>query len=250
MTQRTVDAISDHLTIYQTRGGYRFNQDALLLATDLPGGLSPSPLIYDLGAAMGPVALSVASRMPAARIVAVERQESLLALLRDNIAANALGQRVEVRAVDIREACALLPAHEAELVLCNPPYFVPGTHRMSEHGERAAARHELHGGLEDFVLAAFHVLRPGGWLKLVVPPARLPELVAAPKRKGDLQPTSLRFFHDRRDRDAYLVECVMRRGGAHQLTVRPPLIIHEADGRYTEEAHARILGAAVPDAVV
>ena len=30
--ERTTDAISDHLTIYQTRGGYRFGQDALLLA--------------------------------------------------------------------------------------------------------------------------------------------------------------------------------------------------------------------------
>jgi tRNA1Val (adenine37-N6)-methyltransferase len=248
--ERTTDAISDHLTIYQTRGGYRFGQDALLLATDLPAGLSESPLIVDLGAAMGPVALSVASRLPAARVIAVERQASMLALLRANIEVNGLGQRVEALEADVREARAQLPAHVAELVLCNPPYFVAGSHLASQHGERAAARHELHGVLEDFVAAAFHLLRPGGWLKLVAPPIRLPAVMAAPRVRGDLQLVSMRCLHDRSDRPAYLVEYLMRRGGAHALEIRPPLIIHEAEGRYTEEAHARIQGAAVPGALV
>jgi tRNA1Val (adenine37-N6)-methyltransferase len=248
--ERTVDAISDRVTIYQTRRGYRFNSDSLLLATDLPAGLSAAPHIFDLGAAMGPVALSVASRLPAARVTAVERHEGLLALLRDNIAANDMASRVEALHADVREARASLPAHVAELVLCNPPYFVAGSHLTSQHDERASARHELNGDLGDFVAAAFHVLRPAGYLKIILPPNRLAALMESPRVRGDLQIVSLRFVHDSLDKEAYLVECVMRRGGQAVLAIRPPLVIHEADGSYTEEAHARIHGAAVPHALV
>ena len=45
--------------------------------------------------------------------------------------------------------------------------------------ERAAARHELHGGVAAFVAAAASVLAPRGCMKMVLPPSRLGQLMAA-----------------------------------------------------------------------
>lgn len=244
----TQDSISDRITITQSRSGYRFGMDALLLATDLPP-LPDAPLIIDLGAGQGAVALCVASRCPQVRVLAIERQQSLLTTLRKNIEDNAL-THVEAIDADLRLAREQLPAHIADLVLSNPPYFKTSDSRHDGDPERAAARHELNGGLDDFIRAAFHLLKPRGWLKLIIPPDRLGDLYAAIGAHGDLSLVSLRCFHDRVDRDAYLIEALLRRGKRYRLTIRQPLIIHTPEGAYTEESDARIRGAAIPGAAV
>ncbi len=236
----TLDAISDALVLRQSRAGYRFGLDALLLATDLPT-LHDDALIYDLGAAQGPVALCVAARCPRARVVAVERQDSLFALLRENITRNGLSGRVEARQLDLTRYRGELPHNAAELVLCNPPYFPIGKRRPSQNPERAHARHELHGTLRDFLQAAQYVLKSRGWLKLILPPWRLAEVLDS---RGDLAPVSVRFIHASPGQDAYLMEIWMRRGAASDLCIKPMLLVRGQDQRFTAEVAARVAGAA------
>lgn len=252
------------LEILQHEKGYRFGLDALLLATDLPelGAAgrddgAAGPAVVELGAAQGIVALCVARQLGTARVVAVERQESLYGLMVQNIARNQLGARVHPVHLDVRDirpgahtrtrpgaqAHALLGAHTADLVVCNPPYFRAGERRVSTDAQRAQARHELHGGLGDFLGAARYVLKQRGRLKIILPPIRLAELLerTAPT---DLRVESLRFFHSRPDSDAYLVESVLRRGGAGELRIRPPLYIYQLSGEYSEEVRRRVGAAA------
>jgi tRNA1(Val) A37 N6-methylase TrmN6 len=116
------------------------------------------------------------------QVVAVERQPALLALLAHNAAAAGLAPpRLTALAADVRDV-ALLPRRTASLVLANPPFFVPQQQHAaaaSEATERAAARHELHGGVAAFVTAAASALAPRGAAKFVLPPSRLPHLMAA-----------------------------------------------------------------------
>lgn len=240
------------LEILQHEKGYRFGLDALLLATDLPelgaapaGGSAAAPTVVELGAAQGIVSLCVARQWPDVRVVAVERQAALFGLMVQNIARNQLGARVHPVHQDVRDiragaqAHALLGAHSAELVVCNPPYFRAGERRPSADQERAEARHELHGGLGDFLDAARYVLKQRGRLKIILPPTRLAELLAR-AAPTDLKVESMRFFHSRPDTDAYLVESVLRRGGAGELRIRPPLYIYQMSGEYGEEVRRRI----------
>lgn len=238
----TKDLVGDgDLVIYQYERGYRFGLDALLLATDLPG-MPEEPTIVELGAAQGIVSLCLARQVERARVLAVERQPSLFALLERNIAANDLQARVEALCADIREFRDALAAHSANLVVCNPPYFRKGERRPSAHPQRAAARHELHGGLGDFVDAARYVLAQRGRLKIILPPIRLADLMDAVDQT-DLAFESMRFFHSRADTDAYLVESVLRRGGAPDLKVRPPLYIYRNAEDYSEEVARRVTEA-------
>ncbi len=232
------------LEILQHRRGYRFGLDALLLATDLPlegdelddeAGTS----VVELGAAQGIVSLCVARQLERARVVAVERQEALFELLVENIARNDLDDRVEPVRGDVRDHRELLAPHSADLVVCNPPYFRQGERRPSANAQRAAARHELHGELDDFLDAARYVLKQRGRLKIILPPLRLADLIAGSTR-GDLVFESMRFFHSRADTNAYLVESVLRRGGAPDLEIRPPLYIYRNAEDYTDEVQRRI----------
>lgn len=244
--EHTLDAISGCLVLEQSRRGYRFGLDALLLATDLPV-TSERAVVWELGAGHGAVCLSVSARRPAWSVTALERQPSLLERLERNIARNAevLGE-VELVRADLREHRKVLTPHQADLVLCNPPYFPEGTRRVSDDAERADAHHERHGGLADFVAASCYVLKHRGWLKLILPPWRLVSLMAAIAPR-DLRLVSTRFVHAEPGRDAYLMEVVMRRGRAPDARVRPPLFVRGEDGFYTEEVARRVAGAACAD---
>ena len=113
--------------------------------------------------------------------------------------------------------------------------------------ERTAARHELYGGLDGFVIAAREALAPRGLLKLVLPPARLPNLLPVLAACG-MQLRSLRFVHAAPGEKAHLFEAVAGAGGGGGTgcAVVAPLYVRGADGRYTLEAARRIAGAALP----
>lgn len=252
------------LTILQHQRGYRFGLDALLLATDLArfglgdarahGEAARRPCVVELGAAQGIVSLCVARQFAQVDVVALERQEALFGLLKRNIAVNQLADQVRGVRVDIREIPAGgaandklgISPHSADLVLCNPPYFKKGARRPSQNPERAAARHELHGGLGDFVGAARYILTQRGRLKIILPPIRLAELLSC-AAGTDLAVETLRFFHSRADTAAYLVECVLRRGGSPDMQVRPPLYIYQIADDYSDEVRRRVDGAAMPN---
>jgi tRNA1(Val) A37 N6-methylase TrmN6 len=182
------DVVSGTLRVRQGagRGCYRSGLDALLLATDLPQGVltRPGAMVLELGAAHGVVALCMALRYPACCVMAVERQPALAALLRHNAAAAGLAPpRLTALTADVRDAAAL-PRRAAALVLANPPFFTPQQEEQEGGAvvvptERAAARHELHGGVAAFVAAAAAALAPRGAAKFVLPPSRLPHLLAA-----------------------------------------------------------------------
>jgi len=216
------------ITLLQRRDGYRYGLDAVLLATDLPE-LPSSPRIVELGAGQGAVSIAVASRYPDAKILAVERRRSLGDLLTRNIALNDMDDRVTARRADLRDHREIFEPHSADLVLTNPPYYPAGDRRPPDDEEKADARHERHGRLEDFIDAAAYVLDQRGYLKLVIPPLRLDDLFGA-LRGTDLSVDSLRFYHSRTDEDAYLTECVARRGGASDMAIRPPLMVYGESG--------------------
>lgn len=241
----TRDVVSNGLLeLLQHRRGYRFGLDSLLLATDLPA-VPKDATIVDLGAAQGTVGLCIARRRSSSRVICVERQPQLAELLRQNIEYNALDDRVEARQVDLREFRDQLDAHSADLVVCNPPYYRRGQRRPSTHAERAAAHHELHGTLADFINAAAYVLEQRGWLKVIIPPIRMSDLIEA-SGSTDLSLHTMRFFHSRATEDAYLLEVVLRRGGSPDVRVRPPLYIYRNEEDYSKEVQSRIDRAARP----
>ncbi len=235
-TEWTIDRLAD-LNIKQSRQGFRFGMDAVLLATDLPS-LPPNPKILELGAGQGTVSLGIARQLPECEVWALERQESLFELLCENIEKNGLGAKVHAMHADLRQIKDLLPSHSMDLVVSNPPFYKVGEGLHSPNDERANAHSEFFGGLQDFIDAARYALKPRGRMKVVLPPRRLNDLFEC-VQGTDLGLETLRWLHPRAGEPAYLFEAVLRRNSKRTLEVQAPLVIHEGDG-FTLEIQNRL----------
>ncbi len=218
--------------VYQSRAGYRFSLDSLLLA-DFPR-IKSCRRILELGSGGGVVSLLLARRYPRADVLGVEIQEGLYRRAVKNAAINGLSDRVEFRLLDLKALPETMPLEAFDLVVANPPFRRPGTGRISPGEERATARHELAGDMRDVLGTASAMLRNRGRLCLVYGPERLAGLMGLMSGLF-LEPKRLRTVHSRLGGPArmVLVEAVKR--GSPGLAILPPLFIYEGRGVYTPE---------------
>lgn len=237
------EILRGRLRLWQPRKGYRFSVDALLLAHFASDGRADAEgEAADLGAGCGVVGLALALACPRLRVSLVELGGRLAALARLNVAGNALSDRVAVHEADLRRPKGSLPEGGLALVVSNPPFRAAAAGRPSPDPERARALTELTVTLEDLVAASARLLGPAGALAVIYPPERLAELFAACGRAG-LRPIRLRAVHPLPGEPARRVLLEARKGSRSPLVVEPPLVVHEAQGRYSAEA-AELLGDA------
>ncbi|TNE47924.1 MAG: hypothetical protein EP343_17760 [Deltaproteobacteria bacterium] len=224
--------------LQQHRRGYRFSADAVLLS-HFAAHHSPAPAL-DIGTGCGVVALLLADLWSqhgaTPPITAVERQPALAELARTNIQANEHLSHVTLVETDIRPWNPQPPA-TWRVITCNPPYRTPQSGNISPNPERAAARHELHGSLEELVQAAAQRLHPQGHFCLVYPAFQMPRMMQA-LHQARLHVTRLRWVHPRSHAPARLMLIEARKGQA-PFAVEPPLILYRSDAPrdYTDEAN-------------
>jgi len=141
------------------------------------GRAGQTPLVVDLCTGSGAIALAISDEADAVRVVALEREEAAREWFGRNVSRLAPGERIELRAGDVRGS-ALAPdgvladlAGLVDVVVANPPYIPPGAVpvevEVAEHDPHAA----LYGGGEDgleipaaVIEAARSLLCPGGLL--------------------------------------------------------------------------------------
>lgn len=132
------------------------------------------PLVVDLCAGSGAIALSVAAEVPGAQVVALELDPGAHAWAGQNIAAMSLGDRVELRLGNVAGAAAGVLADLAgrvDIVSANPPYIPPGEEPVDEEVRAHDPPPALYGGGPDglrvpaaVVATARELLRAGGAL--------------------------------------------------------------------------------------
>ena len=149
----------------------------------------PAPVVVDLCAGPGPIALSVAHEVPTATVYAVEKSPAALAWLRRNAAELAPGTHVV--AGDVTDP-GLLPdlRGRVDVLLSNPPYVPEGTAVPPEVARFDPAT-AVFGGPDGLAVVrpvvhrAAELLRPGGGLAIEHDEehaAALPELLRADGR--------------------------------------------------------------------
>jgi release factor glutamine methyltransferase len=134
------------------------------LLVELALGLEPAAVL-DLGTCSGAVALALKRRLPAARVVGVERSASALAVAQRN--ALKLGLEVELRHGLWFEPVA---GERFDVVVSNPPYVREDDPHLAEGDVRFEPRSALVAGpdglesIRAIVAGAAAHLRPGGRL--------------------------------------------------------------------------------------
>ena len=134
----------------------------------LPAG--DASQIVDVGTGSGAIAIALASKLPMARVTAVDLSDAALAVARENAAVHGVMERVRFMVSDLLEAVA---GETFDVVVSNPPY-VPETDRESLERQVRDFEPEMAlfagvSGLdvyERLVPEAWRALKPGGLLAM------------------------------------------------------------------------------------
>jgi tRNA1Val (adenine37-N6)-methyltransferase len=188
-------------------------------------------VLVDLGAGVGAVALVMIVRGFVKQALLVDVDEDACALACRNAMHN--GVDADVLRGDV-VAVARANRGKAGTVVCNPPYFEPGTGRVARGSERAR-----HGELAGFVRASREFLGKKGRACFVYPASELARLVETLRASG-LEPKRLRLVHASANVSARVALVEARAAKAGGLVIAPPLVERDRNA-YTAEMSA-VLG--------
>lgn len=221
------ELIGSGYRIIQSRSGYRYSLDAVLLADFVSS--FPGQLALELGMGNGAASLLLARRRQELRIVGIEIQERLASQAQRSVIINGLGGRMAILVADWRNAPLLFAPCCFDLVFANPPFRSVGTGKMSPRGEVALAKHGPRGGLEGLARAASGVLKAKGTLALIYHANSLVPLVVS-LHLANLEPKCLRLVHSFSGSEAEFALVGARKEGKAGLRVLPPLILYVGEG--------------------
>ncbi len=225
--------LGGRVRLLQPVGGYRVAVDPVLLAAAVPA--KPGEVIADFGAGTGAVGLCLAARVRGCRIVAIELESDLAALVRANAAANALDDAFQVVTADL--ANAPLPPASVDHVAMNPPYLADGAATRPPERLRRVAAVEGSLRLDGWITQAYAAVRAKGTISLVHRADRLDDIVAACRR---LQTGGLAILPiwPKPDKPAHRVIVRLRKGDRSPLCLHPGLTLHCPDGTLSPAANA------------
>jgi tRNA1(Val) A37 N6-methylase TrmN6 len=231
--------LGDRLRIAQPDHGHRVGTDAILLGAMVDAALDGR--VYDAGAGVGAAGLCVAARCSKAKITLIEIDPDITQFAEINRNTNKLTDRCEVLTADLlapfadRKARGLCQGN-AVAVITNPPFFDAATIRPTESATKARAHIMPEGGLGRWIAACRDMLQAHGVLHLIHRPDALPALLEAlgpPFGAVTLKPV---LSHADGPAMRILISAVKE--SRAPLKILKSLVLHQADGRFTDEAEA------------
>jgi tRNA1Val (adenine37-N6)-methyltransferase len=211
------------LQIIQKKRGYRFSIDAVLLSQFTK--VHKNEKVIDLGTGCGILPLLLSLTTKAHSFTGVEIQKGLVDCAKKNVLLNHLEDRISILKQDFRKLKGTFPPGSFDIILSNPPYRKYRTGRINPSIEKAVARHEIKGTLEDLVSIASYLLPPKGRCYLIFPAMRTVDLLVA-LRSGKLEPKRLQFVHPRIGEEAKFILIESIKASGIELKLMEPLILH------------------------
>ncbi len=232
--ERLDNLVRDDMKIIQRTDQFCFSVDSVLLA-HYPV-IKPKDRIIDLGTGTGVISL-LASALGGQDITAIEVNPVMADLARRNVMGNDKEKIIHVLEADYREARKYFPSGYFSLIFVNPPYREVGSGRMSENHGIASASYELNATLDEVFKTAQYLLKYGGRMAMVHRADRLADLISLGRKYG-MEPKRMRLIYARKGHNAVRVLLEWKYGGHAELSVEPPLLLHNKDGSYTDEVMA------------
>ena len=225
-----IDEVNDRLRLIQRLDGLTFGTDALLLAGYVDRRYKTG---IELGSGTGIITMLLLTREKLGKAVCLEVQSEYADLTERNAELNGLSDRMRTVCADVRD---YKPEVECEVVFSNPPYMRTDTGRANLSGAKNIARHEVHGGIDDFVRSAARMLKFGGDFYAVYRPDRLSELISAMAAHG-IEPKRMTTVHADAISPPSMILIEGRRGGGRGMRMTRPLIIYKDNehGEYGED---------------
>ncbi len=240
----TDDALAGDIRVWQRRRGHRYSLDDVATAWEAVRAAPAALRALDLGCGIGSVLLMVAYKLSAARLVGVEAQEVSFGLARRNVERSGRAERIRLVHGDFRDRATLgeaLAGGPFDLVTGTPPYMPPAEGTVSPDPQRAHARMELRGGVEDYLRAAGEIVAEGGRV-VVCADARRPDRILGTAPAAGLVAVRSRDVVPRAGKKGplFTVWTLARAGDApaREPERAPALIARDEAGARTADAHA------------
>ena len=223
------------IAIRQSREGYRYSVDALILAHHV----SPKPgdRILDLGTGCGILPIVLGFQYPETVFYGIEIQQELADIARQNVRENGMQNQIEIICSDFKTLRQNQFQAPMDMVISNPPYRRAASGRINPNSQRAVARHEIKATLADVAAVAGRMLRTAGKLVVIYSAERLTDLLVQ-LRAVRIEPKFIRFIHSGQESEAKLVLLKGVRAANPGLKVGAPLVMYGDDGAYSEEVNA------------
>jgi tRNA1(Val) A37 N6-methylase TrmN6 len=232
------DFLGGLVRLKQPKKGLRATSDTVLLAASVPNGATGS--LLDMGCGSGIIALSIAKRAKGITALGVDIQEELINLAKENAALNGLSEKAEFQKADIKEK-GLLKGVMFDYVVTNPPFYSESAEYTDTPLTKAVAHHEKNENfLAVWVDFAIKHLKPKGKFIMLHKADRLDDVLSL--MSGRLGALTVKPLYSREDKPAsrIIVSGVMNSKKA--LSIEPALIVHNADGSFTEQAESILRG--------
>lgn len=121
---------------------YRFNEDSLILKNYLVSEISSARTITDLGAGCGIIGIELARIFRPDQLNLVEPQSDFMPSLEKNCE---IFLEAEIKRTIYQQSFGNWQAHQkSDLIVCNPPYYLPGRGVKASDPRRAQARSFIH----------------------------------------------------------------------------------------------------------
>lgn len=225
--------LGGRVVLSQPTRGYRAAIDPVFLAAAVPAVAGET--VLDAGSGAGAAALCLAARVPGCRVVGVEIDPAFAAMARDNAAENGFADRVDIRMGDL--AAGLPPDIEPASVhhaMANPPHLDPARGTAPSSGR--VARVEGRVGLANWIAFLLAAVRPRGTVTIIHRADRLDDVLFA--LRGRAGGVIVYPLWPKLGWSAKRVIVQARKGSHAAMTVQPGLILHQADGQFTDAADA------------
>lgn len=230
--ERIDDLQLQGLRIIQKKSGFRFGMDAVLLADF--ARVEARSSVADFGTGTGILPLLLAGREKGAHFDAFEIQPDMADMAKRSVDLNGLQERIAVHHLPVEQADTVLAPGSLDVIVCNPPYGVPGTTLLNPNAALCTARHQSPEGLMTWFRMAYRLLRGKGRFNMIYPAPRMLEAMDELKQ-ARLEPKRFRLIYPHADKSANLVLIEAMKDAKPMLHPEPPLIVYQPDGEMTQE---------------
>ena len=198
-----------------------------------------------VGFGVGSAGLCLALTNPGIQLFGLDIFEENIEIARRNADLNDIGDRCKFQCNSLLED-ADFEDNYFDVAVTNPPYQAGGRHTPSPHPQKSFAHGEDASGvtLENWCKYLHKKLKQGGRMVMIHRADRLDDIIRALTGRRWFGSLVVLPVHSRAGDPAKRVLVAARKERYAPITIKPALIMHQADGSYTPEAAAILDGQA------
>lgn len=232
--------------LLQPREGFHASMDTVLLAaaTNPPDNAT----VLDVGCGVGSAGLCVALKKDSISLYGLDIVDDNVDLARKNATLNQVDGRSVFQCSSFMHD-VVFKDNFFDFVITNPPYQAGGRYTQSPDQHKSLAHGEDASGvtLKEWCKYLHKKLKQGGKMVMIHRADRLDEIIRALTERRWFGSLVIVPVQSRVGEPAKRVLVSARKERYAPLVLKPALVMHEADGRYTDQAAAILDGQAVID---